>query len=315
MEPERRFLECRAEGRTIIGAALSYGDIAVLPWGRERMVPGAFGDLHDADVVLNVQHRRDRPLARTQGGGLTLTDSTERLSITAELPATRDADDALELLRRRVLRGLSVEFHPVRERMDGQTRVLERATLSGIGLVDRPAYPASIAAVRAVEIRQRGLTGRWSYNTDTITSNRGRRRKERVNPGAFDLGNSELYGDREIDLFLGDRSQPLASKNAGSLEIIDGADAITIAVARLPSTTYAQDFERLVEEEQIVPGVRAYYTIAEAEDIPDQGPDAEDGVTIGVVTKAILTGFSIQSRQPRGNPGEVSLRRRKKIWL
>ena len=104
---ERRFapLEYRGEGRTLEGVAVKYGDTARLPFGSERFEPGAFGDVAGADVILNVQHDRGRPIART-GGGLVLEDSREALAIRADLPATREADDALELVRAKVLRGL-----------------------------------------------------------------------------------------------------------------------------------------------------------------------------------------------------------------
>ena len=138
---ERRFCELRVEGegRFLAGTAIRYGDVATLPWGRERFEAGAF-DVRAADVILNAQHDRASPLART-GGGLMLTDSAAALEIRAELPETRAADDVLALVRAKVLRGLSVEFNAMRERMLGGVRVIERAELRGVSVVDRPAYP------------------------------------------------------------------------------------------------------------------------------------------------------------------------------
>ena len=74
-------------------------------------------------------------LART-GDRLAVTDTERALEVRAEL---RDGA-ALTLLRRGVLRGLSVEFRSLAERQDGAVRVIERATLEGLGLVDVPAY-------------------------------------------------------------------------------------------------------------------------------------------------------------------------------
>lgn len=148
MEPERRYsaIEFREEGRGLAGIAVRYGDVAELPWGDERIAPGAFGDLANADILLNMQHRRDRPLCRTQGGGLELRDTAAELSLSATLPETRDGDDALALVRTRVLRGFSIEFEATSERQEGALRIIEGARLVGIGLVDKPAYTSAVVA-------------------------------------------------------------------------------------------------------------------------------------------------------------------------
>ena len=124
-------LEVRATGRTLTGEAIRYGERATdRP---ERFQPGAFGAL--GPLVLNLQHDPAIPLAST-GDGLEVTDTERALEVRAEL---RDGA-ALTLLRRGVLRGLSVEFRSLAERQVGAVRVIERATLEGLGLVDVPAY-------------------------------------------------------------------------------------------------------------------------------------------------------------------------------
>ena len=146
---ERRFaaIEVRADSRELRGVVMPYGNEARLPWGREVFEPGAFGAL--GDIVLNVQHDRNRTIARSNGGGLVLEDSAEALTMRATLPATRDGDDALLNVRARILRGLSVEMEVSGERMEGDLRIVTRAALHGIGLVDRPAYSAAEVAARA----------------------------------------------------------------------------------------------------------------------------------------------------------------------
>ena len=145
---ERRYVELRHDGRRLTGTAVRYGDTAALPWGRERFEAGAFAPL--GDVILNAAHDRSRPLARTGGGGLDLEDGAEALAIAATLPETREADDTLTLVRAGVLRGLSVEFRAVAERLEAGVRVIERAKLSAVAVVDTPAYPQSeIEARRA----------------------------------------------------------------------------------------------------------------------------------------------------------------------
>ena len=100
-------------------------------------------------MLLNVQHDRGRVLARTGGGGLTLNDTPESLEIRAELPETAEANDTLALIGAGILRGLSLEFQALRERMEGPTRVIQSARLIAIGVVDRPAYQQSVVSARA----------------------------------------------------------------------------------------------------------------------------------------------------------------------
>ena len=74
---------------------MRYGDIAELPWGdKERFEPGAFGALGNADIILNFQHDRTRPLARSDGGDLRIDDDPHELRISAELPDTPDGNAA-----------------------------------------------------------------------------------------------------------------------------------------------------------------------------------------------------------------------------
>ena len=145
---EFRFCEVRREGRALSGVAIAYGDTARVGARAERFLPGAFGDVSKLDVILNAQHDRSAPLARTHGGGLELDDSATALSVRATLPETRVADDILTLVESRVLRGFSIEFLAQRERLVGKTRELLAARLLNISVVDRPAYPQSTVAAR-----------------------------------------------------------------------------------------------------------------------------------------------------------------------
>lgn len=77
-------IEVRAEGDgppVVSGTVIRYGESSqVTPTIKERFRPGAFGpDVGRLDVILNVMHDRARPLARSNGGGLVLTDSPEAL--------------------------------------------------------------------------------------------------------------------------------------------------------------------------------------------------------------------------------------------
>lgn len=165
---ERRAILLRAElsanldTQTITGVAVRYGDTANIGgYFEERIEPDAFRDMDD--VVLNIQHDRARPIARTGGGGLELTNSTDKLRVSATPVATRDGKDAVLMVEHRVLRGFSVEFVAKREDYVDDVRVIREARLVGLGLVDRPAYGDSLAKVarRMAELRTGRQRRRW----------------------------------------------------------------------------------------------------------------------------------------------------------
>ena len=145
---EYRFseLEIPEEGSRILsGVVMTFGEVANGDYGPERFAPGA---LEFSDVLLNRQHERVVPLARTNGGGLELQEAEGKLTMRAELPDTQAAADTLELVRKKVLRGLSVEFRVIEQHIENGIRVITRALLSGIGVVDSPAYASSLVEAR-----------------------------------------------------------------------------------------------------------------------------------------------------------------------
>ena len=159
MTIEYRFaaLEVRAaDGGTVEGAAMPYGSEAVIAGlFRESVDAGAFGTI--SDVILNRMHDRNEPLARTEGGGLTLEDGAERLWLRADIPRYRA--DVRDQVKRRILRGFSVEMEVKAEDWPApDRRIIRAATLWNIGLVDRPAYDEATAEIakRAKELGRAG---------------------------------------------------------------------------------------------------------------------------------------------------------------
>ena len=241
-----------------------------------------------------------------------LTDSDERLRIEATLPQTRDGDDALELVEKGVLRGFSTEFISRQESDRDGVRSIAQAALPAIALVDRPAYAGSIIA----EIRQQGegISGEFSYETDSVIAATGKVRKERIRPGAFSYAINSP--DREINLVLGDNSRPLASKQAGSLILEDTPTSLKFRVKQLPRTSYVSDFLGLLRGKSVTPGVMPFFTptpLAVARRLFDNGKavdEEEEGPGTGVfrriVKSGLLTALSIMFRPRRGNPGAVT---------
>ena len=126
-------VEVRLSGRTLHAIALRYGERA-----RDRaemFEAGAFQPI--GPVALNLQHDAERVIASTADGTLRLDDTAEALRVAADL---RDGSAELALVRRRALRGLSVEFRCLSERRENGLRIVSRAELPAIGLVDSGSY-------------------------------------------------------------------------------------------------------------------------------------------------------------------------------
>ena len=327
MDAEFRFHEFEFRAGTdngpgmLTGPVVVYGDEAMGPKGRERTEPGFFTNVDDKFIRAVVQHDRTQQLA-ANGRGLKLRDSASALIAETRLPNTTRGFETAEYVRDGVLTGYSSKFYPRRETRDTM-RVLQSGILEHVAVVDRPAYPKSTFELRAEdflaefeagpEYRQQGLNGQFDYNRPQTVSNTGRRRKELVRPGAFDFVLRDPT--REVLLTLGERAdRPLASRLAGSLRLTDSPDGLRFAIDQLPDTSYARDFETLLNAGTLAYGIRALYrkpppeVIPEdqaEEEIPDTADDAEPGVTIGAINQAILTGLAIIPRAPRGNPGEI----------
>ena len=145
-------IECRKSdsGFGIEGVVINYGEVTSRTrFGNEKILSGAFGAVEQSDVVLNIQHDRTQPLARTGKGGLTLIDSPKELRAKVDFPNTRAAADTYEMVKKEILRGFSVEMIVDSERMENDVRVVTGARLVGLGLVDTPAYQLSKASTQA----------------------------------------------------------------------------------------------------------------------------------------------------------------------
>ena len=221
-ELERRAgAEIRLHGATLQGRAMVYGRAAqIAPGNREQFQPGAFGP-GPLRVPLNLQHDRDIVLAKA--GTFDLFDTPENLAIRARLPET---SAAIRLVRRKALTGFSVEFRAKRERREADLRVIERAELRGIGLVDRPAYTASRVEVRAR--MGRTLTAKIPANRklacDCLRTAAGRAQARWIELQSSVMADLQKDIDDVVASF-GSYSRPLASGAKGTLRAkMVGAD-------------------------------------------------------------------------------------------
>ena len=101
------------------------------------------------DVIANRMHQRAQPLARS-GIGLKITDGSERMTGEVTLPDTNCGRDTSVEVAKKILRGMSLEFSTIKEEYDYETdhRIIVQARMYGFGIVDRPAYPDSLAKMK-----------------------------------------------------------------------------------------------------------------------------------------------------------------------
>ena len=151
------------EGQTVVeGTVIRYGDVAdIAGWFTEEFRAGWVKNSSEL-MIANRMHNRDQPLA-TSELGLKITDNSERMTAEVTLPDTTYGRDAATEVDLGLLRGMSLEFLVSMDEYDYKKdhRVVVEARMFGFGIIDRPAYPDSVAQVkRAQEYRQH--YGLWS---------------------------------------------------------------------------------------------------------------------------------------------------------
>lgn len=77
-----------------------------------------------------------------------MTDGPDALRFAATLPETREADDLLTTVRSGILRGAGIEFRAISERLENRVRVITRALVAAVSIVDDPAYKQSAIEAR-----------------------------------------------------------------------------------------------------------------------------------------------------------------------
>ena len=229
---ERRYCDLRQEGRKLSGIAMPYGQIS--PTFKEKFVPGSFRFAPDG-VILNAMHDRRKPLARYPGGGLELVDTPEALSIRADLPETTDANDTLALVQRGILAGLSIEFDALEERTESGIRVVTKALLGGIGVVDRAAYSGT-----TVEARRRIGRIRATVPYKKRLDCRCKKDCDAVNFQPLSFADAINDADREILAIRSRYADSIGSKKAGTLRFTETDDGLQVTVD-IPDTAAGTD--------------------------------------------------------------------------
>ena len=217
--------EFRVAGRTLSGAAMVYGSVS--PDFQERFVPGALQ--HSGRIDINLQHDSAIVLARDA----LLTDTGRELRVRAELPTD---SAALALVKRSALNGFSIEFKSKSERREAGVRVIERADLTGLALVDRGAYPAATAEIRrgrkgdsktsrlkALRVLRSKIPYDQSLACECLKRGGGAaciplaRFSKAAGDGMAEVINSGLAEARDVLAVMGEFKRPIASASRGTL--------------------------------------------------------------------------------------------------
>ena len=158
----------------------------------------------------------------------------------------------------------------------------------------------------ALEIRQEGgarvLRGVFPYNTLATVSDRGSVRKERIRPRAFaftiDNPVDRFGNEVRIDLLVGhDFGKPIASRQSGTLSIVDGDDAVRFE-ARLPADppSWVVDTEKAIDA-GIMTGLSPGFRVPPRSAVPNAEtltPEpGNPGVQIRDVNEAVLREMSV----------------------
>ncbi len=174
---ERLRIETRQVGGRLVGEVQYNTPASDRP---EMFDVGAFDSVADP-LNLTLQHDRERePVASTADGTLEVRDTSTSLQLAARL---RPGSAEHQLVTRGSLAGLSVEFAAREERQSNGMRIITRAHLHGIGLVDQGSYPST------VELRARGMGRSW-FRARIPTGKGKRMQCECAGPGyevEFDL--------------------------------------------------------------------------------------------------------------------------------
>ena len=148
------------DGRNLSGYAAVYNQDSreIVEHGRkfvERIAPGAFNETLSSggDVKLYYNHDTSMPLARTKSGTLTLKSDRTGLAFSATLPETTLGNDVRALMERGDLTGeMSFGFFVVDDSWNKTRteRLVKRASLVEVSLVQDAAYPQTSSSLRSV---------------------------------------------------------------------------------------------------------------------------------------------------------------------
>lgn len=137
-------------GRTVHGYAALYDQLSDDLGGyREKISPGAFARVLDADVRALLNHDPNEVLGRTKSGTLRLFDEPKGLRFELDLPDSPLGENMRAAIGRGDLDGASFRFQVDDEAWNGDVRTIKTVKeLHDVTLATYPAYPAASVELR-----------------------------------------------------------------------------------------------------------------------------------------------------------------------
>ncbi len=190
--PEQRTIDVDVEsldtrGRTVVGYAAVYGALSEDLGGyREKIAPGAFATVLDADVRALLNHDANEVLGRTKAGTLRLFDEQRGLRFELDLPDSPLGENVRAAVKRGDVDGASFRFEVGEEDWAGEVRTIKSVkALHDITVATYPAYAAA-----SVELRTR--TRQEQKMEETVEEHEGA--EERSTEEAADRSTSTSKG-------------------------------------------------------------------------------------------------------------------------
>lgn len=219
--PEQRTIDVDVQaldtrGRTVVGYASVYDVLSHDLGGyREKIAPGAFADVMDADVRALLNHDPNEVLGRTKSGTLRLFDEQRGLRFELDLPDSPLGANVRESVRRGDLDGASFRFVVGDEDWAGEVRTVTKVReLLDVTLATFAAYPSA-----SVELRTRPNKEKTMDEATTLDGEATASPEERTQEApARAAGPSATGGLRVADASSGDserRTLHGAFKRAG----------------------------------------------------------------------------------------------------
>ncbi len=173
--PEQRTIDVDVgsldtRGKTVHGYAAVYNVLSEDLGGyKERIAPGAFNGVLDADVRALLNHNPDEVLGRTRSGTLRLFDEPKGLRFELDLPDSPLGENMRSAISRGDIDGASFRFDVGQEAWDGDIRTVKTVkALHDVTVATFPAYPAA-----SVELRTKPTAKEEPTMDEATTSSEG----------------------------------------------------------------------------------------------------------------------------------------------